>query len=48
VAKNLVAAGVADKVTVQIAYAIGVVKPVSIMVDTHGTNKVDEEKIEKQ
>ncbi|RUM55264.1 MAG: methionine adenosyltransferase [Nautilia sp.] len=46
VAKNLVAAGVADKVTVQIAYAIGVVKPVSIMVDTHGTNKVDEEKIE--
>jgi S-adenosylmethionine synthetase len=47
VAKNLVAAGVADKVTVQIAYAIGVVKPVSIMVDTHGTNRVDEEKIEK-
>ena len=37
----------ADKVTVQIAYAIGVVEPVSIMVDTHGTNKVDEEKIEK-
>jgi S-adenosylmethionine synthetase len=47
VAKNLVAAGVADRVTVQIAYAIGVVKPVSIMVDTHGTNKVDEEKIEE-
>ena len=47
VAKNLVAAGVADRVTVQIAYAIGVVKPVSIMVDTHGTHKVDEEKIEE-
>ncbi|RUM56276.1 MAG: methionine adenosyltransferase [Nautilia sp.] len=47
VAKNLVAAGVADRVTVQIAYAIGVVEPVSIMVDTHGTNKVDEEKIEE-
>jgi len=46
VAKNLVAAGVADRITVQIAYAIGVVKPVSIMVDTHGTHKVDEEKIE--
>jgi len=36
VAKNLVAAGVADRVTMQIAYAIGVVEPVSIMVDTHG------------
>jgi len=47
VAKNLVAAGVADRVTVQIAYAIGVVKPVSIMVDTHGTHKVDETKIEE-
>ena len=47
VAKNLVAAGVADKVTVQIAYAIGVVEPVSIMVDTHGTAKVDETKIEE-
>jgi S-adenosylmethionine synthetase len=46
VAKNLVAAGVADRVTVQIAYAIGVVEPVSIMVDTHGTNKVEETKIE--
>jgi S-adenosylmethionine synthetase len=46
VAKNLVAAGVADRVTVQIAYAIGVVEPVSIMVDTHGTAKVDENKIE--
>jgi len=47
VAKNLVAAGVAERVTVQIAYAIGVVKPVSIMVDTHGTAKVDENKIEE-
>ena len=46
VAKNLVAAGVADKVTIQIAYAIGVVKPVSIMVDTEGTAVVDEERIE--
>ena len=47
VAKNLVKAGVADRVTVQIAYAIGVVEPVSIMVDTHGTHKVDETKIEE-
>ncbi len=46
VAKNLVAAEVADKVTIQIAYAIGVVQPVSIMVDTHGTGKFDESKIE--
>ncbi|WP_456453304.1 methionine adenosyltransferase [Hydrogenimonas sp.] len=46
VAKNLVAAGVCDKATIQIAYAIGVVEPVSIMVDTHGTGKVSEEKIE--
>ncbi len=47
VAKNLVAAGVADKVTVQIAYAIGVVEPVSIYVDTHQTSKIEESKIEK-
>jgi S-adenosylmethionine synthetase len=47
VAKNLVAAGVADKLTVQIAYAIGVTKPVSIYVDTHGTAKIDETKIEE-
>ena len=46
VAKNLVASGVCDKATIQIAYAIGVVEPVSIMVDTHGTGKVAEEKIE--
>ncbi len=46
VAKNLVASGVCEKVTIQIAYAIGVTQPVSIMVDTHGTAKVDEAKIE--
>ncbi len=46
VAKNLVAAGACDRVTIQVAYAIGVVQPVSIMVDTHNTGKVDEEKIE--
>ena len=46
VAKNLVAAGVADRVTIQVAYAIGVVEPVSIMVDTHGTGVVEEAKIE--
>lgn len=45
VAKNLVAAGVCDRVTIQIAYAIGVVKPVSIYIDTHGTSSVDDEKI---
>ncbi len=41
VAKNLVAAGVADRVTLQVAYAIGVVEPVSIMVDTHGDTTYD-------
>ena len=46
VAKNLVASGACDKATIQVAYAIGVVQPVSIMVDTHGTGKVDESKIE--
>ena len=46
VAKNLVASGVCDKATIQIAYAIGVVQPVSIMVDTHGTGKIEESKIE--
>ncbi|MBU1927389.1 methionine adenosyltransferase [bacterium] len=47
VAKNLVASGVCDKATIQVAYAIGVVQPVSIMVDTHGTGVVGEEKIEE-
>ena len=46
VAKNLVASGACDRVTIQVAYAIGVVQPVSIMVDTHGTGVVAEEKIE--
>ena len=45
VAKNIVAAGLADKCEVQLAYAIGVAKPVSVMIDTFGTGKVDEEKI---
>ncbi len=42
VAKNLVAAGVADTCEIQLAYAIGVAEPVSIMVDTHGTGKLSE------
>lgn len=46
VAKNLVAAGACEKVTIQIAYAIGVAKPVSIMIDAHSSAKVSEEKIE--
>ena len=45
VAKNVVASGVADKCEVQIAYAIGVAKPVSVLVDTFGTAKVDEDAI---
>ncbi len=45
VAKNLVAAGLADKAEVQVAYAIGVAEPVSIMVDSFGTGKVDDEKL---
>ena len=47
VAKNLVASGACEKATIQVAYAIGVVQPVSIMVDTHGTGVVSEEKIEE-
>ena len=46
VAKNLVAAGACERATIQVAYAIGVAKPVSIMVNTHGTSVVSEEKIE--
>lgn len=46
VAKNIVAAGLADKCEVQLAYAIGVAHPVSVMVDTFGTNKIDESRIE--
>jgi S-adenosylmethionine synthetase len=45
VAKNLVAAGVADKLEIQLAYAIGVAKPVSISVDTFGTGKMADEEI---
>ena len=47
VAKNVVAAGLAEKCEVQLAYAIGVAKPVSVMVDTYGTETVAVEKIEK-
>ena len=46
VAKNVVAAGLAERCEVQVAYAIGVAKPVSLMVNTFGTNKIDESKIE--
>ena len=45
VAKNVVAAGLADKCEVQLAYAIGVAKPVSVMVDTFGTGKTSDDKI---
>lgn len=45
VAKNIVAASLADKCEVELAYAIGVAKPVSVMVDTFGTGKLDDEKI---
>lgn len=45
VAKNIVVAGLADKCEVELAYAIGVAKPVSVMVDTFGTGKLDDEKI---
>jgi len=45
IAKNIVAAGLADKCTVQLAYAIGVAEPVSVLIDTHGTGKVDELKL---
>jgi S-adenosylmethionine synthetase len=47
VAKNLVASGAADKLEIEVAYAIGVSHPVSIMVETFGTEKVDVKKIEK-
>ncbi|HPT58385.1 MAG TPA: methionine adenosyltransferase [Fervidobacterium sp.] len=47
VAKNVVAAGLADKFMIEVAYAIGVAKPVSIMINTYGTAKVDEEKLMK-
>jgi len=47
IAKNVVAAGLADKCEVQLSYAIGVAKPVGINVDCFGTNKIPEEKIEE-
>jgi S-adenosylmethionine synthetase len=47
VAKNIVAAGLADRCTLQLAYAIGVARPLSIYIDTHGTGKVSEDKLEK-
>ena len=45
IAKNVVAAGIADRCEVQVAYAIGVAKPVSVMIDTFGTSKVEESRI---
>jgi S-adenosylmethionine synthetase len=45
-AKNVVAAGLADRCTIQLSYAIGVAEPLSIYVDTHGTGRVDEAKLE--
>ncbi len=46
IAKNIVASGLADRCEVQLAYAIGVAEPVSVLVDTFGTGKVDEAKLE--
>jgi S-adenosylmethionine synthetase len=46
-AKNVVAAGLADRCTLQVSYAIGVAKPLSIYVDTHGTGKVEADQIER-
>jgi S-adenosylmethionine synthetase len=46
-AKNVVAAGLADRCTIQLSYAIGVARPLSIYVDTYGTGRVDEAKLEK-
>ena len=48
VAKNIVAAGLADKCEIQLAYAIGVAKPVSILIDTFGTEKIPVEEIENR
>ncbi|MGY6706515.1 methionine adenosyltransferase [Roseinatronobacter sp.] len=47
IAKNVVAAGMAQRCTLQLSYAIGVAKPLSIYVDTHGTGQVDDEAIER-
>jgi len=45
IAKNMVAAGLADELEIQVAYAIGVAKPVSVFVDSHGTGKLDDEQL---
>ena len=45
VAKNIVAAGIAERATVQLAYAIGVADPVSVLVDTHGTGRANDQKV---
>jgi S-adenosylmethionine synthetase len=45
VAKNVVAAGLADRCTLQVSYAIGVSKPLSVYIDTHGTGQVDEDRL---
>jgi S-adenosylmethionine synthetase len=45
IAKNIVAAGLAEKCTVQLAYAIGVAEPVSVLVDSHGTGRVEDSKL---
>jgi S-adenosylmethionine synthetase len=47
VAKNIVAAGLADRAEIQVAYAIGVAKPVAVFVETFGTEKVDAQSIER-
>lgn len=47
IAKNLVAGGIADKIEIQVAYAIGVTQPVSIMVDSYGTARISEDKIKE-
>jgi S-adenosylmethionine synthetase len=46
-AKNVVASGVAERCTIQVAYAIGVADPMSVLVDLHGTGQIDEKKLEK-
>ena len=46
-AKNVVAAGLGESCTIQIAYAIGVADPMSLLVDTHGTGNVEEAKLQK-
>ena len=47
IAKNIVASGIADKCTVQLAYAIGVAEPVSVLIDTHGTGTIEDERLAK-